>query len=184
MRLTKYLWIGWEIALPLSRLLHCLVFLPTLAWELFLVGNQSNNIRSKLQKFNLTSLSLFPSQLMKFLHMSKEPNGLSDRVLSYWFPTWKSSYTCPGMKIRQWRRYGRGGPNRIKMWNSPWQHMWQGRCMPTSKDDVNKGPFTLIIAASSYVNPKQIDRRQNNTQPTWPIPPKPLIKSKVWLPAK
>jgi hypothetical protein len=29
---------------------------------------------------------------MEFLHMPKELNGLSDRVLSHWFPTKKNSH--------------------------------------------------------------------------------------------
>ena len=40
---------GW--APPLPRLLHCLVFLPALAWEFFLEGNQCDNtfIRYQLE---------------------------------------------------------------------------------------------------------------------------------------
>ena len=98
---------------PLPRLLHCSVFLPTPAWELFLVGNQCDNTRSKLQILKLTPLSLFPRQLMKFLHMSKKLNDLSDHVLSHWFPMRKSSQACAGWK-KAWER-----PNLMKMWSSP-----------------------------------------------------------------
>ena len=41
--------------------------------------------------------------------MPKELNGLSDQVLSHWFPTRKSSHTGAGKKTRQGRRRGRGG---------------------------------------------------------------------------
>ena len=33
--------------------------------------------------------------------MPKELNGLSDWVLSHWFPTGKSSHTCEGRKTEQ-----------------------------------------------------------------------------------
>ena len=46
---------------------------------------------------------------MEFLHVPKELNVLSDRVLSHRFPTGKSSHTCVGKKTGQWRRRGRGG---------------------------------------------------------------------------
>ena len=46
----------------------------------------------------LTSLSLFPSQVMEFLHVPKELNGLSDHVLTHWFPTGKSFHTGAGRK--------------------------------------------------------------------------------------
>ena len=46
---------------------------------------------------------------MKFLHMSKEINGLSDRVLSHWFPMGKSSKAGAGKKIGQGRRHEGGG---------------------------------------------------------------------------
>ena len=46
---------------------------------------------------------------MEFLHMPKELNGLSDHVLSHWFPMEKSSHTGVGRKTEQWRRCGRGG---------------------------------------------------------------------------
>ena len=39
---------------------------------------------------------------MEFLHMPKKLNGLSDRVLSYWFQTRKSSDTSAGRKIDRW----------------------------------------------------------------------------------
>jgi hypothetical protein len=63
-------------------------------WELFLVEKQCDNVQSKLQIFKLTSLSLFPSQLMKFLHMPKELNGYSDHVFSHWFQTAKFPHRC------------------------------------------------------------------------------------------
>ena len=61
--------------------------LPAPAWELFLVGNQCDNTWLNDQALN----------------------GLSDRVLSHWFPTRKSSHAGAGRKTRQWRRHGRGG---------------------------------------------------------------------------
>jgi hypothetical protein len=43
-----------------------------------------------------------------------------DRVLSHWFPTWKSFYACACMTTGKWRRRGRGKvPIRMKMWSSP-----------------------------------------------------------------
>ena len=57
--------------------------------------------------FEFTSLSLFSSSSMEFLHMPKELNGLSDRVLSHWFSMWKSSHASVGRKTGQWRRRGR-----------------------------------------------------------------------------
>ena len=45
----------------------------------------------------------------EFLHTPKELNDLRDRILSYWFPTGKSSHTCVGRKIGQWRRREKGG---------------------------------------------------------------------------
>ena len=51
---------------------------------------------------------------MKFFHMPKELNGLSDQVLSHWFSTGKSSLTSASRKTRQWKRRGRGGPTEHK----------------------------------------------------------------------
>ena len=76
-----------------------------------------DNTWSKLQIIKLTSLSLFPSQLMEFHHMPKELddfndrafNDLSDRVLSYWFPTRKSSQAGACRKTRHEKKHERGG---------------------------------------------------------------------------
>ena len=38
---------------------------------------------------------------MEFFHMPKELNGLSDHVLSHWYPTRKSSHTSAGKKDGQ-----------------------------------------------------------------------------------
>jgi hypothetical protein len=73
-----------------------------LAWELLLIGKQCENTWSKSQIFKLTTLSLFPSWLMEFLHMPKELNGLSDWVLSHWYPTRRSSHVGAGRKTGQW----------------------------------------------------------------------------------
>ena len=51
---------------------------------------------------------------MKFFHVPKELNGLSDQVLSHWFSTGKSSLTSASRKTRQWKRRGRGGPTEHK----------------------------------------------------------------------
>ena len=51
----------------------------------------------------------FPSKVMESLHMPKEFNGLSDWVLSHWFPMEKSSEAGVGWKTGQWRSRGRGG---------------------------------------------------------------------------
>ena len=85
------------------------VFLPAHVWELLLVVNQCDNSQSKLQIFKLTSLSLFPNQLMEFVHMPKELNDLSDWVLSHWFPTGKRSHAGAGRKTGQCKRCGRDG---------------------------------------------------------------------------
>ena len=45
---------------------------------------------------------------MEFLSMPKELDGLSDQVLSHWFPTRKSSHTGAGRKTEQWKSRGRG----------------------------------------------------------------------------
>ena len=37
-------------------------------------------------------------------HMPKKLDGLSDHVLSHWFPMRKSFHACAGKKIGQWRR--------------------------------------------------------------------------------
>ena len=54
---------------------------------------------------------------MEIFHMPKELddlsnrvfNGLSNRVLSHWFPTGKNSHACVNKKIGKWRRCGRDG---------------------------------------------------------------------------
>ena len=91
----------------LQRLLHYPVFLPAPTWELFPIGNQYDNTQSKLQIFKLSSLSLFSSWLMEFLHMPKELNGSNGWVLSHWLPTRKSSHAGACKKTRRWRRRGR-----------------------------------------------------------------------------
>jgi hypothetical protein len=53
-----FIWLG--PALPLPNLLHCPVFLPALAWQLFLVGNQCDNTWSfkPLSSFGTPSINL------------------------------------------------------------------------------------------------------------------------------
>ena len=81
-------------------------------WELFLVGNQCDNTQSNSQM--LTSLSLFLSYLMEFLHMPKELDGFSDWRLSHWFSKTKSYHGIqddptilveryPNLKEEGWR---------------------------------------------------------------------------------
>jgi hypothetical protein len=45
---------------------------------------------------------MIPTLIDGVLHMPKELNGFSDRVLSHWFPTRKSSHVGAGRKIMQW----------------------------------------------------------------------------------
>ena len=63
-------------------------------------------------------VEIFPSQSMGFLHMPKELNDFSDRVLSHWFPPRKSSHVGAGRNedravTEAWE--GRGGAGAIRM---------------------------------------------------------------------
>jgi hypothetical protein len=94
----------------------------------------------KVQIFKLTSLSLFPSKLMDFFHMPKKLNGLSDqglnglsdRVLSHWFPMEKKSHASPD---KQWRRRG-----------------MEGRGPAEWKRDLHRGGGLLCTALGCRVN--------------------------------
>ena len=85
---------------------------------LFLMWNQCDNTQSKLQIIKLTPLSLFPSWLMEFLHMPKELNGLSDHVLSHWFPKEKNSHACACWKTGN-EEVGGAGPMQMRIWFNP-----------------------------------------------------------------
>ena len=92
-------------------------------------GNSSSlatNVTIPCQNYTYSSWHHFHySQVnwWSFLHMPKELNRLSDHVLSYWFPTGKSSHAGAGRKTKYSSEGGMGGvrPDYLKMWSSPWR---------------------------------------------------------------
>ena len=74
---------GWD--LPFPCLLHCLVFLPAPAWELFLVGSQCDNTRSFKSR---SSVGMWRDSINELGNNESDVNlniCNFDRVLWHWF---------------------------------------------------------------------------------------------------
>ena len=90
-----------------------------------LCGNSSSlgtNVIIHGQNYKYSSWHhLYYSQVHRWSSFTcqNELNDLSDRVLSHWFPTRKSSHAGADRKTGHWRKRERVGPSRMKMWSSP-----------------------------------------------------------------
>ena len=89
----------------LPHLLHCLVFLPAPAWELFLVGNQCDDTRSLKPNIQVGITFISPKLIDGV--PSHVKGAWSYQVSSHRFPTRKSPCACEGRKTMQWKSRGR-----------------------------------------------------------------------------